>query len=277
MTVKQILVPVDFSPCSKNAVKIASELARRWDAHVNLIHAIATPVPHPDIASHVVIEPMLEEYDTEIKSSFSELENSMPELRAVSHSLDSLMGSVTEVVREKVLTDQIDLIVMGTKSEHDFMERLLGSLSSEISSHSRVPVLVIPENIENLDIEKIGVASDFKQIKDWKIMKLVNALADILAADIEVFHIHHPDERIAINKSQDAQTLRDLFGTHLIGIRQVSNEDIRSGLEEYLENNGVDLLVMMPHDRGFLDKLVHGSMTKKMVSQVKIPLIAIHQ
>ena len=45
MIMKKILVPIDFSPASRNASEYAASLAKAFDAEVYLLHVFMEPVP----------------------------------------------------------------------------------------------------------------------------------------------------------------------------------------------------------------------------------------
>ena len=277
MDVQNILIPIDFSPCSKNALKVAVELAARWEAHLHLLNVIAMPTPHPDISSHVVIEPMLEEYHDEVHKSFEKLEDEIPSLKLVNYHSKDVVGQVTEIIKEEIDSKRIDMVIMGTKGSHDRLERLLGSISSEVISSCRVPILVIPENVSHLDIGKIGYAADFHSITMPRKLEMVKLLMDTLGAQLTVFNVHHSDEAMAFDKSRTAKILKKVIGQSKFEFSQVAVNKIEEGIIQFVEEEELDMLVMMPHRHGLLERIFHGSMTKKIAMQLRVPLLAIHQ
>lgn len=277
MDVQNILIPIDFSPCSKNAVKVAVELAARWDAHLHLLNVIAMPVPHPDIGSHVIIEPMLEEYHEDIHKAFENLEQEIPQLKLVTYHFKDAVGQVTLAIEEEIESKKIDLILMGTKGAHNKLERMLGSISSEVISSFSLPVMVIPENITTLNVRRIGYAADFHSIKMPKKLEIVKALMETLAADLVVFNVHHSDEAFAFDKSDTAKVLKKIIGQSRFEFHQIAVDKIEEGIIQFVEEQQLDMLVMMPHKHGLLDRIFQGSMTKKIAMQLKVPLLAIQQ
>lgn len=277
MDIQNILIPIDFSPCSKNAVKVAVELAARWDAHIHLLNVIAMPVPHPDIGSHVVIEPMLEEYHEDIHQAFEKLEEEIPQLKAISYHFKDAVGQITLAIEEEIESKKIDIIIMGTKGAHDKLERMLGSVSSEVISSFRLPVLVVPENISHLNIHRIGYAADFHHIEMPKKLEIVKLLMETLAAQLVVFNVHHSDEAMAFDKSRTAKVLKKIVGQSKFDFHQVAVDKIEEGIIQFVDEEKLDMLVMMPHRHGILERIFHGSMTKKIAMQLKVPLLAIHQ
>ncbi len=277
MDIQNILIPIDFSPCSKNAVKVAVELAARWEAHLHLLNVIAMPAPHPDIGSHVIIEPMLEESHEEVHQSFEALEDEIPGLRVVNYHVKDIVGQVTVAIQEEIQSKKIDMVIMGTKGSHDRLERLLGSISSEVISSCRLPVLVIPENISHLNVSRIGYAADFHKVIMPKKLEIVKHLMETLAAELVVFNVHHSDEAMAFDKSSTARILKKIIGQSKFEFHQVAVDKIEEGIIQFVEEQQLDMLVMMPHQHGLLERIFHGSMTKKIAMQLKVPLLAIHQ
>ncbi len=277
MDVQNILIPIDFSPCSKNAVKVGVELAARWGAHLHLINAISMPAPHPDIGSHVVIEPMLDESHSDVQRSFDNLENEIPSLKVVNYHVKDVVGQVTVAIEEEIDSKKIDMIIMGTKGQHDPLEKWLGSVTSEVISTCRIPILVVPENVSHLDIHKIGYAADFHSITMPRKLEIVKLLMDTLGAKLTVFNVHHNDEAMAFDKSHTAKILRKVIGQSKFDFHQLAVDKIEQGIIQFVEAEELDMLVMMPHRHGLLERIFHGSMTKKMAMQLKVPMLAIHQ
>jgi nucleotide-binding universal stress UspA family protein len=277
MDVQNILIPIDFSPCSKNALKVAVELAARWEAHLHLLNVIAMPAPHPDISSHVVIEPMLAEYHDDVHKSFEKLEDEIPSLKLVNYHSKDVVGQVTLTIQEEIQSKKIDMVIMGTKGSHDRLERWLGSISSEVISSCRIPIMVIPENVSHLEIRKIGYAADFQSITMPRKLEIVKLLMDTLGAELTVFNVHHSDEAMAFDKSSTAKILKKVIGHSKFEFGQVAVDKIDEGIIQFVDEEELDMLVMMPHRHGLLERIFHGSMTKKIAMQLRVPLLAIHQ
>ena len=140
MAIERILVGVDGSDDSHRALSWAVELAGQVDAEVVAVHALGLldhlspggdPVP---TASH----------RDEIVSVFEErwcapLQGSGVRSRTVAEDGPPAMALLR-------LADQleVDLIVVGSRGVGGFDELLLGSTSTQVAHHARVPVTVIP-------------------------------------------------------------------------------------------------------------------------------------
>ena len=77
MNIRKILVPVDFSDCSKNALRSAANLGRLIDAELLLIHAYHVPVPHVEAGASAIVQPLMEGYEENVDSEFQALVSSL--------------------------------------------------------------------------------------------------------------------------------------------------------------------------------------------------------
>ena len=78
MTIKQILVPTDFSETSDHALEVACSLARSLGATLKLLHVVPDPaVVHPEIGlSMVPISEFKEEIDSAAQQKLSRVARS---------------------------------------------------------------------------------------------------------------------------------------------------------------------------------------------------------
>lgn len=145
--VRNILVPVDFSPGSFAAVRHAHDLAARFDSRLHLLHVAATPdAPRwaVDLFSDH-LDPLLEQ--DRIKS-LDQLATMI-----VAHHLDPFRttgvvrsGSAAQVITDYADEIHADLIVMGVHGDH-FIPRLrVGEVIEEVLGVAPCPVLAVPED-----------------------------------------------------------------------------------------------------------------------------------
>ena len=136
VTIRKIVIPVDFSPASEHAARYGCALARRLHAHVYLIH---------------VVEPSR-------TVSMDALSRECAEARAALAALARLFdvaGRVITEVRVGAIADNIgkaviayggDLVVMGTHGRTGFSHLIHGSVAEEVVRSVSSPVLVLREN-----------------------------------------------------------------------------------------------------------------------------------
>ena len=277
MKIKNILVPIDFSSCSKNALKVAIDLAKAFNAKIHMVNAVHVHTPHPDVVGGSLIESIVSDYEQQVKESFDKLEKEIIELQEVPHEADRFVAYLTDAIYSESKAKKIDLIVMGTREKHDKLDQIIGSRATDIISSSTVPVLVIPEKVEKFEINKIGFASDLSEIKNIKSLEPINLLAAQFNAEILAFTIVSDPAKLTGKDQKVIQDLSKRFGTNKNSVRAVHSERIIEGIKEFTRAHQLDLLAMVPRERSFIERLFKKSVTKDIAMAVDIPLLTFHE
>jgi nucleotide-binding universal stress UspA family protein len=169
-SIQNILVPVDFSEMSIDAIGTAKRLARRFGATIHLAHVhhfdytTAFSPPAPPFAAFP-----LTSYQQDTEETVAKQLNALAREKSVSpvicHILDGA-AAFDEICR---LARKIpaDLIVMPTHGRTGLKHALLGSTAERIVQHSPCPIFVTRANAlqsrngSGLAIKRILVPVDF--------------------------------------------------------------------------------------------------------------------
>lgn len=144
---KRIVVPIDFSQTSAQALPYAAALAERFGAEIILLHVVA-PVPLP---LPFYVRRRLQES----AGSLAELAMDEPMSRLCEEAFDKEMPSRT-LVRTGVPSDEItkaarslgaDLIILTTHGYTGLKHALLGSTAERVVRNATCPVLVVRESV----------------------------------------------------------------------------------------------------------------------------------
>jgi nucleotide-binding universal stress UspA family protein len=137
VSVSRILVPVDQSPASREAVVLASRMARAFEAHLTLLHVVGlTEVPV-----------LMGEADTpgEIEQGQRVLAEAARLARGegVDPDVKLSRGHVADQILRFSARTHPDLIVMGTRGHRGTRAVLLGSVSRAVSHRARTSVVLV--------------------------------------------------------------------------------------------------------------------------------------
>lgn len=145
-TIERILVPVDFSECSRAAVRAAVGLAARYGAEVELLHVHDAPwtpeavTVRTEDGREVAAEQYLEE---ESQRQLTELAASVPELARIAHRKSIRTGMSHDIILNRARAAGADLIVMGTHGRTGLSHLLMGSVAEKVLRGAPCPVLVV--------------------------------------------------------------------------------------------------------------------------------------
>jgi hypothetical protein len=137
------------------------------------------------------------------------------------------------------------------------------------------PVLVIPKHVPHSQIRNIAFACDYKNtcspLQIETIKKLVMTLSGAS------LHIVHVSSGVDGEESKNAATIKEVFSILKPQYYRVENKQVIKGLDEFVLQNKIDLLIVVPHKHDFWYNLFHRSHTKQLVQLNHLPVMAIHE
>jgi len=133
---KHILVAIDGSPYTREAIPAAIEIARKFESDLFVLHvaehdrgrAVAYSLESPADATRMVAGAVAEARAAGVTAS--------------GQLLDKAAGHVAEAIERAALERGIDLIVMGSRGLSDAQGFLLGSVTHKVMQMVDIPVLV---------------------------------------------------------------------------------------------------------------------------------------
>ncbi|MBI5607477.1 MAG: universal stress protein [Deltaproteobacteria bacterium] len=144
MDLKHILVPVDFSEPSRQALQWACELARRYGADLTLLNVY--PVPGyvlPD--GFVTAGPeILGEVEAKTRESLQEWAQVCAGEGAPETAIATALGQSSSEIVRWAAEHKVDMIVMGAHGRSGLALLLLGSTTDKVVRQAHCPVLVVP-------------------------------------------------------------------------------------------------------------------------------------
>ncbi|NJK79318.1 MAG: universal stress protein [Chloroflexaceae bacterium] len=139
---RTILVAVDDTASSHRAVHIATDLAQRYHARLCLLHAF------PHISEHLgspTYDRIVQEYVLDgqhlLETIRTEIVEEVGDVSEVDTQL--IEGAPASAILDVAEVEHADLIVMGTRSHHQFMHLLMGSVSTDVTRKAHCPVMVV--------------------------------------------------------------------------------------------------------------------------------------
>lgn len=275
MKIETILVPVDFSDCSNNALAYAIELATRYKARLILLHCYVVHIPAAEITMDM--EPRLaEEYQQNAEKNFFLLKEKMTSLQKVNYR-EVIKTSFINVGIEAAAEEyQADLIVMGTKGAGNRIDAFFGSNTYHAIKKSQVPVLTIPEGATFIPLDKILFAADFKHVEDLESLDIVRNLSSQFGAEIQILHVGHGWTELNMHQTREAAAIIEHFGDTEHSYHFIKKEiRVEDAIDDHLDKHQNELLVLIARKHKFPGSLFRKKMTRKAVMQTELPLLTI--
>jgi nucleotide-binding universal stress UspA family protein len=190
-------------------------------------------------------------------------------------------GSVTDTILQVSEEHDANLIIMGTSGMAGLHEKLFGSKTAHIIGETNVPIIAVPLLYEWKIPENILLAvNNFEEQPD--IINPVIELAGLFNATVHIAIFTDVDNAGAFDYLNHKRSitayeekLKSLYKNTSIKSVHLNGHRFQETLEEYIHEQGIDIVAMVTHKRTFLESIFNHSMTKKMSYNTQIPLLAI--
>ena len=272
----KILVPIDFSKNSEYAAKMANIIAEKSNSDVYLLHMIELPTGVIDMraGSHFSIpESML--YLRKVRERILEFKRQFFKDESKIHHAIRFQNPHEGIVSysEKI---GVDLIVMGSKGLSDFEEIVIGSNTEKVVRTSNIPVIVVKQDCEDVNMKNLVFASSFKNDDKKAPFQKFLDFAKSFQSKVHLLKVNTPSNfestQVATNKIKDFIAEANL-PEHSINI--YNDVSVEKGILNFARDIDADLIALSTHGRSGISHLFSASVTKNLSKNALKPMLTI--
>ena len=281
---KPIVVGVDDSPEARLALALAWKIAEPAGAELVAVHA----VPDLWLASGIEAAPYVtpEVREVLIRESRTHFERLLADVLppSVRPRLDVRTGPAALALGDAASRRGAELVVIGGR-EHGALARGLGrSTAHYLVRTLDVPLLVARPGAAA--VHRVLVAVDVSSAAIPAI-KAAERLAQLLRAQVRILHVVEPIQLLylpvaVIDQQAFEQRARDAFERLLAPLAPLVREDrvVRTGpVAETIAQEAIawhaDLLVLGSHGKGWVDRLLMGSITERLLTFLPVSVLVV--
>lgn len=270
--IQNILVLTDFSDAALNAARYAASLSSRLGASRILLYysdyipaTIDIPLQNAIREEHEWRrnENKLKDWRTELKLCAGD--DVAIDIRIDERPLDF-------AVKELGKDPANGLIVMGITGKNRLEQVLIGSNTINVAESCTLPLLIVPEEAIYTGISKVVFACDLKvntPIPYQAIKNFVELLdANLMILNVDEYEEHRFNPEIKAEEEKIKAVWRADASYHFS-----RHEDVATGITSFALEHNAELIITVPKEYGFFEKLFHRSVTKKMAYHTHIPLL----
>lgn len=271
MTMKKIIVPIDFSSCSKNALHNAIVLAERMSMELVILHSYILPMASVD-GTPLMVGSMIDDLEEASKNNLDNFLKKIPKLSRVKHTTVITAGVVLDGIRGVMKREDVDFVVMGTHGASGLQRAFLGSNAYSVVKNVNCPVIALPEDADITKMKKIAMSGDYKKTPAAHCIEPIIALSQAFFAHIYIIHIDQ-DKNLDHDEVEMAKSLQKYLKKVKHSFHFKRDYDVEEGLLSFVKEEKIDLLTMISRHHSFLDRIGHASETKKMIMDIPMPLM----
>ena len=272
MNKKSIIVGVDFSQSSHNAMRHAVSIALKSNAELHLVW-----VKTPGVANNVTEDGgdnYLQKVQANLESWKDECRMEAPDVQVNTVILE---GKVHTEILKYAANQPIPMIVMGTHGTSGFEEGYIGNNANRLIKDSKVPILIMRENIEiKRDLHNIYAPIDLS-FETLQKMRYATYLAKCFAAKVTIAGVYYPnnaDTRHIINVQMRhaSDMCEDKNVRHEMVTLTVQNDYVQT-LLNHAHDLDANLIVIMREESE--TDFTSSSNMAEILSTSKMPLLII--
>jgi nucleotide-binding universal stress UspA family protein len=273
-----ILVLTNFTPISINAVNYAADVAAFIHADLEIINVCELPIAFTEVP--------LPTYD--IDRMLKEAERQLTDLKqAVTNRLPHLISIETVVKQGDILSEinryceelQPFAVVMGAETATAFEQLMFGGKTLSAVHQLHWPIMVVPDDVQFKGIKKIGLACDFKNVIDSVPAAEIKMMVHNFNAELHVVNVYPEKLGAGIEASDVAES--GLLQSMLQDVNPIyhfiSDNDVEDGINDFADKNELDMLIIIPKKHFLINKIFQHSYSKRMVLQMRVPVLSIHE
>lgn len=289
---KNILVPVDFSNFSDNAVKYALSLAEKFCSKIILYHAVV--LFHEDFEGEAHLKAYSDIVAHKEKILSKRLESKCDSGKKYGVIIKSIMErgfSAPDLILDHITANKYNLVVMGTHGRTGLKKWLIGSVAEKVVRHSPIPLITVHQDLKKHRIKNVLIPVDFSKYAKKAVVFGLQIAKKLQARPHFLFVVTmetHPEYFISTFgsfletnpefKKDFKKRLKEFVGrpkeeaTYAI-VEGKAHEEIKN----YAEKKRIDLIIMANHGMSALEHLLMGSTTERVVRVARCPVLTIHE
>lgn len=274
---KKILIPIDFSNCSLNALSYAIELFKYYQSTFYLLNIyVSSP---PNLLSENYEEDWLDYMDEESKEQLDEIlnevkknnKNSNHNFKTISKS-NSIINAINGIVASK----NIDVVVMGSKGAKGGKEVFLGSNAVRVINNiDDCPVIVVPQNYLVKAPSQIVFSTNFKRDFNKNELNLLLDISQQLSVKLKIVQVmmeEYLNDSQKTNKEKLIELMTGLdFFFHKIDITLSESTSIK----DFVRQTKSDMISFVNHKQNFFQKLTQENVITKISFDSPVPILVL--
>lgn len=268
----EIVVAIDFSSCSINALKYAIQIANVYEANITLIHVCkpgSSESVYPDTTS-IHLGEARRRFEQIAKDFSGQLKGKL--------SYQVREGKVyKEIVNEAKYNEAI-MLIAGTHGISGFEEFFIGSNAYRLVTAAPCPMITIRTMFQKEQIRRILCPIDHTSETRQKVTQTID-LALRLNAEVYVVGIYDTplkDIRKKINNyAKQVQDIISMQGVPTL-LDFAEGKKISSIILDYTRIHDIDMIAMMSERDPTTVDMFLGSEAQRVINHSPVPVLSIH-
>lgn len=277
---KRILVPTDFSNNAYSALVYASKLYAGESVQFTILHSFESQLSH--LVSRVDVgrsdDMMSKLYKQSDEDGEMLLKKLKMDFQKDSHTYEviSTPSTLQKAINTLVSTEDVDLVVMGSKGRTGAEEVLMGSTTIKITETLvGCPLLIVPYEVYFTIPLEIAFSSDFNEFYSLSKLKPITRLVRHFRSKINIVSVGKESD-LTMEQRENLERFIDDLSEYDTEFHFLSkNESISKTLHDFIDSRNIDLFSLIYHKHAFLKKLFREPVVSRVGKHSHVPTLVI--
>lgn len=244
-------------------MKYAASLAQSLGANLILLHVYQIPISMSDVPVLMVsAEELRSNADMGLMKSREMLEKSFPGLPI---QTESRLGDVVSEIQEICEKQQPVAVIVGKHGASGVERFLFGSTALSVIRAIKTPVITVPDSTTDFRLSAVALAADGSPLGEHE-----SVIRNFILQTGARLHIVHVKE-----SGSDQTTISNLLPELNPICQTITGEDFNEGIANYLENNQIDMLMVIPHKHSFIERFLFKTHTAELIKKIPYPVLTL--
>ncbi|MCK0131748.1 universal stress protein [Flavobacteriaceae bacterium F08102] len=276
---KHILLPTDFSENSWNAIQYAIQLYKKEPCKFYLLNAYTSVIYNVGFGLETTAQYALNDAAKKISTeNLEKLHNSIlkkfPSLKTHEFELVSKFNTLVFAIKEVVESEDIDLIIMGTKGATGAKEVLFGSNTVHAFNNIHCPILAIPSGFTYEAPKEILFPTDLSVNYNETRLNLLREIAVAHNSRVNALHVSTGYDLTEFQQ-QNESALKSYFKGVAYLFHDVESMEVPEAINKFQIRYKINLLAMINNKHSFFENLFFKNSINKIGFHLNIPFLVL--
>ena len=172
---------------------------------------------------------------------------------------------------------QASIIVAGMKATGKNIRRVFGSTVTGLVHKSHIPLIVVPENTSFEKPSNIALAwqSDAAPETDPALLEILRVIGEKFNSAVYLVHVSKNIYKEAFAVLNKPFRLQRMLKELQPALENVHGRDLGKILSEFVWENDIQMLALMPHKQSLLNWMFIASDTRKLLFESTVPILVL--
>jgi nucleotide-binding universal stress UspA family protein len=261
---KDVIIPVDFSETSLNAARYAADmLSGKPDAHV-ILYNMFTDQDESETAG---------KYLESLKAELLQ-KGVADNIECIKEYGENLIDCLGRLAHQK----SAELIVMGISEKDEWQQLFTGSNTLKMTDQNVCPVMIVPYVSKYSGINNIALTSDFKDVEATTPVLAIKTILQMFNASLHIVNVDN-EHYVALTEEYLAERgkMLNMFEEFNPEFYFIGMNDFFEAIQQFSRDRSIDLLIVIPKNHSFINRMFSASHTKKLAFHSSVPILAAHE